>query len=323
LFTTFLLLFLCLLHPTGCFVIIHGLAKSHWTDSRSQAPSENAVHYIGEEVLLDTKIYLFGSEDDETLQIHAGTHKYEFTAPLPDSLPSSIDLIYGTVSYHVQAVLDIPWQLSKDIKKPFTVTRVDDLRHYPELRMPRHVEEQSSFYCYCCNVGKLHMTVTLPRGGFARGQAIPILIGYRNDSKVWVTNTDIKLRQVMTFRSQTPWERVRTEEVTLVAITRRGVRDREQADLDLNIESPGNLVASNGRFCRLVRVAYFVRIEAVVDEFHSNVVIEVPVEIGAFVDSGGDDTQGEIERSERDLREYFWGEKLNFKIYLHFCSSIV
>ncbi|KAG5667605.1 hypothetical protein PVAND_015581 [Polypedilum vanderplanki] len=276
----------------GCYIVINGIVKTNWTN-----PNDSSTYYQGEEILLNTKIYLFGSDDDEILEIPDGLHRYDFNSQLPESLPSTIDLIYGNISYYVEAFLEIPYEYPKETKKCFTIKRVDDLNQIQELRLAQKIEERRNFHCFCCKLGVLQITVTIPHGGFAKGQAIPINIYYRNHSSVWVNNTIIKLRRVMTFKCQIPWERTKIDEVTLIEIVRRGVTNHENINLDYNIAVPRNSVNSNARYCKIIQIEYFVRIEGIVDQFHTNIIVDIPIEIGS-IGISGDETLGQMQGRE-------------------------
>ncbi|KAL7040021.1 hypothetical protein ACKWTF_000218 [Chironomus riparius] len=170
----------------GFHVTIYGEARAHWTETRSRTTgtgdnrrTENyTVNFEGKEVYLNSRTYLFGQRGGPTFEIQPGVHRYEFACQLPERLAYTAELRHGSIRYHVEAVLDIPWSFDKETKIPFTVVRYDDLNFFPELRIPLKYEEIKTFCCLFCKSGPFIMTVAMPYTGLAVGQTVNITIDY-------------------------------------------------------------------------------------------------------------------------------------------------
>jgi hypothetical protein len=65
---------------------IFGQAKSEF----NRRAGKTAVFYEGKETYVDEKIYLFGQEGGEAVEMPAGKHRYDFEVELPMNIPGSI-----------------------------------------------------------------------------------------------------------------------------------------------------------------------------------------------------------------------------------------
>ena len=157
------------------------------------------VLYEGKEVYINTKTYLFGSDGGDSIEVQAGTHRYEFECQLPPFIPASFVAKRGQIRYHIETSLDVPWGFDKEFKFPFTVIRVEDLNLLSLLKLPSRGEEIRKFCCLFCESDILMMTVTIPFSGYVPGQRIPITVDYENKSDVDVNRTKISFIRSVIF----------------------------------------------------------------------------------------------------------------------------
>jgi hypothetical protein len=141
---------------------------------------------------LNTKTYLFGSENASAIEMASGTYRYNFIYRLPDEIPGSFEYNHkNNICYRIEAVLDIPWKCDKEFKLSFIVLQNFDLNLFPVLNIRTKTEEEKTFCCLCCRSNSLTMTVSVPQTGFVAGQQIPVTIHYDNQSSVKVLKTII------------------------------------------------------------------------------------------------------------------------------------
>lgn len=184
---------------------MHGAAKCHWTESKTKTTGfgENrrtittTTHFKGKDVYLNTKSYLVGSEDGDTIEISKGTHYFDFSCQLPDNLPASFEANFGHVRYRVEAVLDIPTSANVEFKLQFAVFRHEDLNDFPELRTICSNDKIKNFHWLLCQSAPLMINVSLPQAGFVPGQTIPITISYVNKTSVDVLKLKINLKRII------------------------------------------------------------------------------------------------------------------------------
>jgi hypothetical protein len=269
--------------------LVYGFARAHWTEerTRTEGTGENrrthtyTVYYEGQEIFLNSKTYLFGHHGAEAKEIQPGIHRYNFSCQLPDMLPYTMDARHGNISYSVEAKLDIPWKFDKETKVPFTVLRHDDLNIYPELRIAQKMEQVKNFCCLFCRSGPLMLTVSVPCCGFAGGNRVPIRIEYINRSNVEVESTKVKLKRIISFTSHSPESKTRCDTEKMVELYVDGVSKNGSVELETNLEIPIVMMNTNQRFCHVVRVSYYLEVEGVVSGCHTNVSIQIPIEIGS------------------------------------------
>ncbi|CAG9797191.1 unnamed protein product [Chironomus riparius] len=273
----------------GFYVTVFGQARAHWTETRTSTTgtgknrrtTHHTVHFEGKEIYLNSKTYLFGQNSGPSFDVQPGSHKYNFACQLPDQLPYTFDGVHGEIKYYVEAVLDIPWRFDKEVKTPITIVRHDDLNLYQELRIAQKVEEVKTFCCLFCQSEPLLIQATIPYSGFAKGQHVPIKIDYSNKSDVDVLMTRIKLKRMISYTSTTPHEKTRSDTEKMVELSTRGAKAGESLSLEQTLDIPHVMMTSNGRFCRTIRIEYYIEIEAQVDGCHSNPELRLPITIGS------------------------------------------
>lgn len=269
-------------------MLIGGSARCHWTERRTRTVGSGkdrrtesyTVSYHGEEIFLNSKTYLFGQHGATAIEISPGTYKYTFMVELPHLLPSTLAGSYGGIEYKVESVLDIPWRFDKEVQVPFTVIRHDNLVDYPELKIPLKQEEVKTFCCFFCASDPCIITASIPYGGYAAGQSIPVKIEYVNKSETDVQRTIVKLNRTFSFTSSTPETKTKSDTDRMVEIVVAGCKGGQSKNIECALEIPGIMVNSNGRFCRVVKVSYSLVVESVVNGCHSNPEIYFPIEIG-------------------------------------------
>lgn len=273
----------------GFYIVISGVAKCHWTETRTRETGTgdnrrtetDTISYDGKEVYMNSRTYLFGYQGADSMQIAAGTYKYNFAVELPHLLPATLAGSYGSIEYKVEAILDIPWRFDKEVKVPFTVMRHDNLNDFPELRIPLKQDEVKTFCCLFCQSGPCVISVTLPHGGYAAGQMLPIRIEYANRSNTEIERTHVKLKRTFSYTSSTPETKTKSDTEKITEITIEGCRKGQTNIIDCVATIPGVMINSNARFCRVVQVSYYLEIEGVVGGCHSNPKLQFPITIGS------------------------------------------
>ena len=79
------------------------------SESHGSGNNRRTVHYYGNETYLNNGIALLRPEGNQDLFIQAGDWSYPFSFVLPPNIPSTFKHVVGSVSYCVEAHLEIPW----------------------------------------------------------------------------------------------------------------------------------------------------------------------------------------------------------------------
>lgn len=227
---------------------------------------------------MNSRTYLFGEYGGPTFEMLPGIHKYNFSCQLPYQLPYSLDMTHGKISYHVEAVLDIPWKIDKETKVDIMILRYDDLNYYPEPKNPMRLTEGKSFLTLFNNSKPLLMTVGIPCRGFASNQLVPVTISYENESSVDIIATKIKLIKMIVYNSPQQSRKLEKKEVLLEART-EGVKAESSKTIQAGINIP-RVMNSNDKFCQVIIVTYYIEVEAEASGMHMNHKIKLPITIG-------------------------------------------
>lgn len=177
-----------------CFTV-YGSAYCGWTERKNETIiigiKTNVIQFERRDVYINTRTYLFGSDNAMPIEVPSGTHRYEFSYQLPRLLPPSLCVNRGLIRYNIEAILDVPWNYDKEFKLSFIVIRPDDL--IALLKQPTEHKEIRKIYSFFQQSQPLLMSVKLPLTGYSPGQLIHVTIDYNNKSNVEVLKTQINL----------------------------------------------------------------------------------------------------------------------------------
>lgn len=254
---------------------MEGEASCRW----SEGGGRRTTNYQGEQKFLSSVTYLFGSKENENIEVPAGIHTYNFVCQLPLPIPYSVEGHHGHVRYKVDANLDIPWAFDLNDEKPFTVVRSDDLKLYPELGLPVEMEEIKVFCCCWCKSEPLIVKVRIPRTGFALGEKIPVNVEIINKSSTAVLETTFAIKRIDRFNSSSPEKRRELKE-KVVLVTSRGAQRGETVSFEETVEVPLILMTSNSRYCKVYQISYELKITAETEGMSMSPEISIPITIG-------------------------------------------
>ena len=188
-----------------------------------------------------------GPKNNPTFELNPGTHKYNFSYELPETLPSSINLKYGNIAYFIEAMPDIPWMFNQQFKIPFVVARCDDLNLYRYLKEPVKIVEKKFFFPYASlpniqnDSNPLLMTVMLSHSGFVANQIVSMTVVYENDSDINVLKTSVTFNQKVEFRSSTI-PQLKIEEYKLVEVLAEGVNAKKSKAFPISFKILKNII---------------------------------------------------------------------------------
>jgi Arrestin (or S-antigen), N-terminal domain/Arrestin (or S-antigen), C-terminal domain len=266
---------------------VYGAAHCDWTENapervgsgEDRRTQTKTTFFEGNEVYLNSKNFLFGSEGGNAVEMPSGVHRYNFECQLPPQLPASCEASHGNIRYSVQAVLDAPWKIDKEFKRQFTVLN-DWLTDIPELKVPSQHEEVRRFCWLLCRSDPLLMTVSMPCTGYTPGQVIPVTVSYVNKSNVDVIRTKIGFKKIIRFNCSSPTKGMKMEKGKIVEVFGEGVKSG--GEFTKQIAVPQLSLASNGfhKKCNVVEVFYEIKIEAEVSGcHHQNIKLTAPITI--------------------------------------------
>lgn len=215
------------------------------------------------------------------MKIERGLYTYNFSCLLMEKIPHSVEGQFGSVRYRVDANLDIPWAFDLTSQRAFTVIRREDLNMFPELTFPREVEEMQTFGCFCKS-DPLIIKVRLPRGGFALGEKIPVSVELYNNSATNVAYTEIALKKVEQFNSESPYKETKECMEDIEVKRGRGASSNTSVSFEDWFEVPRDLAISNYRYCSVFQISYILMVTAVTEGWNTSPEIHIPLTIGSI-----------------------------------------
>lgn len=270
----------------GLYFIVHGVAQSHWAETRTKTSGSlnvrkntaEKIQFKGEQVYLNQKTWLFGGKGCDLVEMDIGTYKYEFECHLPSMLPSSLEIAHGHIRYKVKAVLGFP-QAEKEFSSSFQVVRSLDSKECSEIQLPLKFETVESFgFLYWASM-PLILTVALPCSGFIPGETVPISIKYNNQSKNEVLQTAIVFRRIIQYTSFNPEQKTKSEVQRIFESTFEGVGGVEERSMEKSFVLPTKLLESNSQYCNVIQIRYELKVKAKLKLWHKNIELVIPIKI--------------------------------------------
>lgn len=231
---------------------------------------------------------LIGSKGAEPSEIQPGTYTYDFAHRLPRNIPYSIEGVYGFVKYFVMVTLDLPWDMyDKNVVKPFTVKRFEDLNYMSGMRDPREVItrkeiDSPSWIFWKGATGHVTMKGSIPQCGYAPGEKISVDVEINNQSTVEIENVSISLQNVGSYVCQTPWARMeKSTQLKISEVVSQGVKAGYTAKIKEQLLVPESTPITSVMFCNVYQISYNVQVSIKFRRWNNNVNLNIPVYIGS------------------------------------------
>lgn len=262
------------------YVIIKGVAKVRWTESKSRHNSSTnktehyTVEYHAERRYLHSESLVVGSMD-----LPIGTHEYTFSTPLPAQIPSSISDEYGHVSYEVELKLDRPMRIDDVYSNTFTVIHPLNLNSDPSYLRQSLTTEQKTFCCCCCESGPLNSELSTEFSGYAPGQKLHFILTLDNESDRDIEECSVELIRKTSFQSESPEHKTRKTRQCLGTVSLEGVakycKKQHKGSFTIPPVPPSTTGPDN-----IIQVYYYLRAEIETGCFSSNEVLRTGITIG-------------------------------------------
>ncbi|XP_021943657.2 arrestin domain-containing protein 2 [Folsomia candida] len=173
-------------------VRIYGKGKTSWHQGR--------VMYSEKETYFLQEIFLVGNDTD-TISQPFGIFRYHFSYTLPVGIPTSCYHEYGSISYHVKAIMTRSiCTCNPKIKKPFLVN--GSTTYLPnEVSIPAHVQKIKHFPSFLrCGMDKIFFLLETNFSGMVPGDFINFQLTVENNS-VFELHQNVTLVQIMKFKA--------------------------------------------------------------------------------------------------------------------------
>lgn len=231
---------------------------------------------------------LIGSKGADPTEIQPGTYLYDFEHRLPRNIPYSIDGVYGFVKYFAMATLDLPWEMyDKNVVKPFTVRRYEDLNYMSGMREPREVItrkeiDSPSWIFWKGATGFVMIKGSIPQCGYALGEKISVDVEINNQSTVEIENVTISLINIGSYVCQTPWSKMeKSTQLKISEVISQGVKAGYTAKIKEKLLVPDNAQITSVMYCNVFQISYNVQVSIKFRRWNNNVNLNIPVYIGS------------------------------------------
>lgn len=193
---------------------------------------------------------------------------------LPEDIPENIKGIYGSIKYDIEARLELPWKFDLGAKKNFTVTRVEDLNLYPELKNPQQEEIlKNSFGCCSLGSGPLLFHVKIQKTGYIPGENLLLIIEYGNYSDKNIKCTRIEFFRCEKYTSVSSRNKRKGLDVSIPEISKfvtakildikaEGCPRKSENSINHIFQIPLNIPVNNQKFCQVLQISYELKITA-------------------------------------------------------------
>lgn len=258
-------------------VFMRGLAKVHWTESRSTGNRLGAYteHYNAELEYFFQGQTLFGSESGDGRDVLTeGHHEFNFTFVLPATgVTTSFEGKYGSVRYWLKAEVEKPWSFNHKTKKAFTVISPIDINRNEYLTAVESSVEKT-LCCWCCTSGPISLYARTDRKGYCPGESIAITADFENLSGRTVV-PHATLHQTQTFLAG---GKSRSRHCKFTTVTGVALQPGRSANWDAQLlKIPA--VSPSITNCCLIHVEYAVRITLQIPGAY-NLFVDLPIVIG-------------------------------------------
>jgi hypothetical protein len=239
--------------------------------------NENRESFKEKETYLENVVYIFGSDDGDSVEIEAGFHSFSFSSALPLNIPSSFECKEGKISYKVEAFFVLPWKINYLKGKTYLkVVSYVDLNTDAVLKLPFYTEISKNVRNFFFGSKALHMKVCTPYSGFIPGHKVKLIFDVNNKTVINIRKTVIHLVQITKLTSG---EHSKTDRTVILEVSALGTNKKSTNQFENDITIPTNLVPV--KHSNIVNISYEIEIVAKMSSTSKrNPKFLIPIEIG-------------------------------------------
>ncbi|XP_037074132.1 arrestin domain-containing protein 17-like isoform X2 [Pollicipes pollicipes] len=247
----------------GASIAVEGVASTYWTTSSGDDTSS----YSDEVWLISQKLTLI---KDPGRDLMPGKHQLPFSFQLPSRLPPSLSASYGKVKYtfRARAVSSGLFSFNGKVDGRLTVAPHRDLNEHPRLGKPVTLESKTAWSLF--GPSSKRFTLTMPKSGFAGGEAIEIWVDGPQSVLEAMASGDgrLKLKRRTVFRAGAFTQ----EKKQVLSVLKPGRVAASWRVLRLPVPSGEASVEED--VCRIITVSHYVKVST------GGIHLHVPVTIG-------------------------------------------
>lgn len=141
------------------------------------------------------------------------------------------------------------------------------------------MEITNRFWCGPCTSGPLSMVASIPQSGYVPGQKVIVNTEVTNMSNIPVDHMSFMLRKIISYNSQIPYTKTKTETVIIQEGRAGGVLPKAQGRFQVVLSIPPE-PPTNTNLCKVIHITYEVKVKAKVSGIHHSPSIQIPITVG-------------------------------------------
>ncbi|XP_056630437.1 arrestin domain-containing protein 4-like [Diorhabda sublineata] len=249
-----------------------GEEETHWMQRRGK----NNVRFTGKNTIISANNNFMGEGD-----IRPGRYEYAFAYALPtENIPSSYTHEFGSILYHIEALVDRPFAF--DYRKDVTLHVVVPVSLIQSM-LPLKYQEEKRVGCCCCIRGVISLDIILEKNTYLLGETVSFKIHLVNESDIEVEGLKIELTRNVHFTTHKPSTQYKVEKHPIATTERGGVRSKGQKTYNIDMTIPENTVTYNFSKCLLFKEWFAVNVTAALPVCYSNLFLEAAFEVGHVI----------------------------------------
>ncbi|CAG4935943.1 unnamed protein product [Colias eurytheme] len=247
---------------TAIKVAFIGQAIVKWSEYQTEKYSgverTREIEYGGQELYFNFEQCLCGGS---VTTLPPGPQSINFSYLIPSNVPSSFQGAKGQVRYSVRAYLDYPDTTRDELVADFDVIAPLDLNTVDCIKTPIAMEFEEVSSCNCfCEDELINIKFQAPVSGYCPGQIMNIQIDSQNDTGSEVTKILFQIIKKERYHSQQPISTYIPPEEILYTMAQGPILAHTKRSFTCQMRVP-NIIAYNLENCRIIDVAYFLKVK--------------------------------------------------------------
>lgn len=143
------------------------------------------------------------------------------------------------------------------------------------------METATNFWCGPCTTDVLSLVATIPQSGYVPGQCITIIAEVTNMSYLQVDYIKFSLRKIVHYKSHVPASQTKIDNEAVQERRAGQVEKMSHCRIEAQLAIPP-IPPTNTGLCKVIDIAYEVKVEAKVSGPHYSPFVLIPITIGTI-----------------------------------------
>ncbi|XP_069784916.1 arrestin domain-containing protein 5-like [Narcine bancroftii] len=271
---------------------ISGKGFVEWIGESNESLEYNRkIHCSNKEDYVRHSVTLWGADyDAEGLEqvLEAGTHEFQFSYTLDESLPSSFKGKHGKIHYFVRALCTTTGGTIAQVEKDLKVQEIFNLNIDPVNKIPLILSAERDISYWCWKFPRISMNVRVDRRGFVPGDDIIIISEISNQTARYLRlisyaiTAEIKYKAFAQeaycdhYRELIEKSNLKKMESEIEA------PPRQTTKILGSLQLPKPMFITNMSRCKIITVSYQLEVAIPIPSHRIMVATQAPIKIGTI-----------------------------------------